>query len=111
MTSAEQHRLECNENSDKTHEKAARIDDLLLGHNYVAGSGLNRSIGVFDYSSKRAQKDAQRVARPPRVQHFTNGMVLIGRDNEPPTACAKTEGKPLLLHGEVIGGAPNEHSC
>lgn len=57
-------------NTDKTHENAARIDDLLLGHNYVAGSGLNRSIGVFDYNSKRAQKDAQRVARPPRVQHF-----------------------------------------
>lgn len=71
-------------NTDKTHENAARIDDLLLGHNYVAGSGLNRSIGVFDYNSKRAQKDAQRVARPPRVQRFSNGMVLIERDNETP---------------------------
>lgn len=71
-------------NTDKTHKKAARIDDLLLGHNHVEGSGLNRSSGVFDYSSKRALKDSQRVARPPRVQHFDNGMVLIGRDNEPP---------------------------
>ena len=59
-----------NENSDKTHEKAARIDDLVMGYNHVAGSWLNRSSGGFDYSSKRAQKGAQRVARPPRVQHF-----------------------------------------
>lgn len=71
-------------NTDKTHKKAARIDDLLLGHNHVEGSGLNRSSVVFDYSSKRAQKDAQRVARPPRVQRFSNGMVLIERDNETP---------------------------
>ena len=71
-------------NTDKTHEKAARIDDLLLGHPMVEGSGLNRSSVVFDYSSKRAQKDAQRVARPPRVHRFSNGMVLIERDNETP---------------------------
>lgn len=71
-------------NSDKTNDRAARIDDLGLGHNYVAGIGLNRSIGVFDYSSKRAQKDAQRVARPPRVQRFSNGMVLIERNSEAP---------------------------
>lgn len=73
-----------NVNSDKTHKKAAKIDDLWFGHTDAAGSGLNRSSGGFDYSSKRAQKDAQRVARPPRVQRFSNGMVLIERDNETP---------------------------
>lgn len=73
-----------NENSDKTHEKAARTHDLASSYTYVAGSHFNASSANFDYSSKRAQKDAQRVARPPRVQRFSNGMVLIERDNETP---------------------------
>ena len=50
----------------------------------VAGSVLSGAIVKFDYSSKRALKDSQRVARPPRVEWFSNGMVLIERDNETP---------------------------
>lgn len=57
-------------NTDKTNEKVARMSDLSLSSIYVAGSHFNASSANFDYSSKRAQKDAQRVARPPRVQHF-----------------------------------------
>lgn len=71
-------------NTDKTHEKAARMNDQVLGSISVAGIDFNASSANFDYSSKRAQKDAQRVARPPRVQRFSNGMVLIERDNETP---------------------------
>ena len=72
------------QNSDITHEKISRIDDLPQGSISVAGSVLSGAIVKFDYSSKRALKDSQRVARPPRVQHFSNGMVLIERDNETP---------------------------
>ena len=50
----------------------------------VASSVLSGAIVKFDYSSKRALKDSQRVARPPRVEYFDNGMVLIERDNETP---------------------------
>lgn len=72
------------QNSDISQEKTPRIDDLGIGHNDAAGSVLNGAIVKFDYSSKRALKDSQRVARPPRVEWFSNGMVLIERDNETP---------------------------
>ena len=72
------------QNSDITHEKISRIDDMPQGNNSVARSVLSGAIAKFDYSSKRALKGSQRVARPPRVQHFSNGMVLIERDNETP---------------------------
>lgn len=72
------------QNSDRTHEKTSRIDDIPQGNISVAGSVLSGAIVKFDYSSKRAHKDSQRVARPPRIQHFSNGMVLIERDNETP---------------------------
>ena len=72
------------QNSDITHEKTSRIDDIPQGNISVAGSVLSGAIVKFDYSSKRALKGSQRVARPPRVQHFSNGMVLIERDNETP---------------------------
>ena len=71
-------------NTDKTNEKVARMNDLSLSSIYVAGIDFKAPSASFDYSSKRAQKDAQRVARPPRVQRFSNGMVLIERDNETP---------------------------
>ena len=71
------------QNSDRTHEKISRIDDIPQG-NISAGSVLSGAIVKFDYSSKRALKDSQRVARPPRVEWFSNGMVLIERDNETP---------------------------
>ena len=72
------------QNSDITHEKTSRIDDMPQGNISVAGSVLSGAIVKFDYSSKRALKDSQRVARPPRIQRFSNGMVLIERDNETP---------------------------
>jgi len=72
------------QNSDISQENALRIDDIGISHNDVAGSVLNGAIVKLDYSSKRALKDSQRVARPPRVQWFSNGMVLIERDNEVP---------------------------
>ena len=72
------------QNSDRTHEKISRIDDMPQGNISVAGSVLSGAIVKFDYSSKRAHKDSQRVPRPPRIQHFSNGMVLIERDNETP---------------------------
>lgn len=72
------------QNSDISQENTPRIDDIGISHNDVAGSVLNGAIVKFDYSSKRARKDSQRVARPPRVQWFSNGMVLIERDNEVP---------------------------
>ena len=72
------------QNSDITHEKISRIDDIPQGNISVAGSVLSGAIVKFDYSSKRALKDSQRVARPPRVEWFSNGMVLIERDNETP---------------------------
>lgn len=72
------------QNSDITHEKTSRIDDIPQGNISVAGSVLNGAVAKFDYSSKRVLKDSQRIARPPRVQHFSNGMVLIERDNEAP---------------------------
>mgnify|MGYP003528275216 FL=1 len=72
------------QNSDRTHEKISRIDDLPQCNISVAGSVLSGAIAKFDYSSKRALKDSQRVARPPRVEWFSNGMVLIERDNETP---------------------------
>ena len=72
------------QNSDITHEKTSRIDDIPQGSISVAGSVLSGAIVKFDYSSKRALKDSQRVARPPRVEWFSNGMVLIERDNETP---------------------------
>lgn len=72
------------QNSDITHEKTSRIDDMPQGNISVAGSVLSGAIVKFDYSSKRAHKDSQRVARPPRVEWFSNGMVLIERDNETP---------------------------
>ena len=72
------------QNSDRTHEKISRIDDIPQGNISVAGSVLSGAIVKFDYSSKRALKDSQRVARPPRVEWFSNGMVLIERDNETP---------------------------
>ena len=71
-------------NSDISQENMPRIDDLCVSHNDVAGSVLNGAIAKFDYSSKRAHKDSQRVPRPPRVEWFSNGMVLIERDNETP---------------------------
>ena len=71
------------QNSDRTHEKISKIDDMPQGIS-VAGSVLSGAIVKFDYSSKRALKDSQRVARPPRVEWFSNGMVLIERDNETP---------------------------
>lgn len=71
-------------NTDKTHEKAVRSHYLALGNIHVAGRDFRGSSVVFDYSSKRALKDSQRVPRPPRVQHFSNGMVLVERDNETP---------------------------
>ena len=58
--------------------------DITQGSISVAGSVLSGAIVKFDYSSKRALKDSQRVARPPRVEWFSNGMVLIERDNETP---------------------------
>ena len=72
------------QNSDITHEKTSRIDDMPQCNISVAGSVLSGAIVKFDYSSKRALKDSQRVARPPRVEWFSNGMVLIERDNETP---------------------------
>ena len=72
------------QNSDRTHEKISRIDDLPQCNISVASSVLSGAIVKFDYSSKRALKDSQRVARPPRVEWFSNGMVLIERDNETP---------------------------
>ena len=72
------------QNSDRTHEKISRIDDMPQGNISVAGSVLSGAIVKFDYSSKRALKGSQRVARPPRVEWFSNGMVLIERDNETP---------------------------
>ena len=72
------------QNSDRTHEKISRIDDLPQCNISVAGSVLSGAIAKFDYSSKRALKGSQRVARPPRVEWFSNGMVLIERDNETP---------------------------
>ena len=72
------------QNSDISQENTPRIDDIGISHNDVAGSVLNGAIVKFDYSSKRAHKDSQRVARPPRVQWFSNGMVLIERDDEAP---------------------------
>jgi hypothetical protein len=68
------------QNSDRTHEKISRIDDIPQGNISV----LSGAIVKFDYSSKRALKDSQRVPRPPRVEWFSNGMVLIERDNETP---------------------------
>ena len=72
------------QNSDKTHKDASKIDDLPQGSISIAGSVLSGAIVKFDYSSKRALKDSQRVPRPPRVEWFSNGMVLIERDNETP---------------------------
>ena len=72
------------QNSDITHEKISRIDDMPQGNISVASSVLSGAIAKFDYSSKRALKGSQRVARPPRVEWFSNGMVLIERDNETP---------------------------
>ena len=72
------------QNGDISQENMPRIDYLGIGHNDVASSVLNGAIVKFDYSSKRVLKDSQRIARPPRVQHFSNGMVLIERDNEAP---------------------------
>ena len=72
------------QNSDRTHEKISRIDDMPQGSISIAGSALSGAIVKFDHSSKRALKDSQRVARPPRVEWFSNGMVLIERDNETP---------------------------
>ena len=57
---------------------------MILKKCSVASSVLSGAIAKFDYSSKRALKGSQRVARPPRVQYFSNGMVLIERDNETP---------------------------
>ena len=72
------------QNSDRTHEKISRIDDMPQGNISVASSVLSGAIAKFDYSSKRALKGSQRVARPPRVEWFSNGMVLIERDDETP---------------------------
>ncbi len=72
------------QNSDISQENTPRIDDIGISHNDVAGGALSGAIVKFDYSSKRALKDSQRVARPPRVEWFSNGMVLIERDNETP---------------------------
>lgn len=72
------------ENSDKTNDKVARMNDLSLSSIYVAGIDFKATSAAFDYSSRRAQKGAQQVARPPRVQHFDNGMALIERNNESP---------------------------
>ena len=72
------------QNSDISQENTPRIDDIGIGHNDVASSVLSGAIAKFDYSSKRALKGSQRVARPPRVEWFSNGMVLIERDNETP---------------------------
>ena len=58
--------------------------DITQGSISVAGSVLSGAIVKFDYSSKRALKGSQRVPRPPRVEWFSNGMVLIERDNETP---------------------------
>ena len=72
------------QNSDISQENTPRIDDIGISHTDVAGSVLSGAIVKFDYSSKRALKDSQRVPRPPRVEWFSNGMVLIERDNETP---------------------------
>ena len=72
------------QNSDKTHKDASKIDDMPQGNISVASSVLSGAIVKFDYSSKRALKGSQRVARPPRVEWFSNGMVLIERDDETP---------------------------
>ncbi len=72
------------QNSDISQENIPRIDDIGISHNDAAGSVLNGAIVKLDYSSKRAHKDSQRVPRPPRVEWFSNGMVLIERDNETP---------------------------
>lgn len=71
MIPSEQHRLEC-----EARYWVAQAHKQHKAWRYWLKQKLERI--------EEVRKDSQRVPRPPRVQYFSNGMVLIERDNETP---------------------------